>query len=95
MKCLEDGKVCGSTKKCKDCAFDDCRKALEVLENMKKKNEDIRLKSIKRQLADCCKNCSMLQILDINKQKLYCPYLVKNECLIGSYIKEKKDETRS
>lgn len=90
MKCLEDGKVCGKTKKCKDCTFDDCRKALEVLEDMKKKKEDLRLKSIKRQLADSCKNCSMLQILNIDKQKLYCPYLVKRECLIGSYGKNKE-----
>lgn len=93
MKCLEDEKVCGKILKCKDCTFDDCRKALEVLEEMKKKKEDIRLKSIKRQLADSCKNCKMLQILDIDKQKLYCPYLVKKECLIGSYVmKEKKDD---
>lgn len=92
MKCLEDGKVCGSIKKCKDCAFDDCRNTLKVLEEMKKKKEDMRLKSINRQLADSCKNCSILQILDIDKQKLYCPYLVKRECLIGSCMKEKKDE---
>lgn len=92
MKCLEDKKVCGSIKKCEHCIFDDCRHTLEVLEMMKKKKEDIRLKSIKRQLADSCKNCSMLQILNIDKQRLYCPYLVKRECLIGSYMKEKKDD---
>lgn len=93
MKCLKDKKVCGNTIKCKNCAFDDCRKALEVLEEMKKQKEDMKLKSIKRQLAESCKNCKMLQILDIDKQKLYCPYLVKRECLIGSYIKkEKKDD---
>ena len=84
MKCLEDGKICSKNKKCKDCVFDDCRKTLEVLEKMKKKKEDLRLKIIKRQLADSCKNCSMLQILDIDKQKLYCPYNVTGECLIGS-----------
>ena len=92
MKCLEDGKVCGSIKKCEHCTFDDCRKTIEVLEEMKKKKEDLRLKSIKRQLADSCKNCSMLQILNLEKQRLYCPYNVAGECLIGSYIKEKKNE---
>lgn len=90
MKCLEDGKVCMTKKKCKNCVFDDCRKTLEVLEKVKKGKEDLRLKSIRKQLADSCKNCSMLQILDIDKQKLYCPYLVKRECLIGSYIKKEK-----
>jgi len=93
MKCLEDGKICGKIQKCKDCIFDDCRKTLEVLEEMKKKKEDVRLKSIKRQLSDSCKNCSMLQILDINKEKIYCPYLIKRECLIGGYIKkENRDD---
>lgn len=88
MKCLEDGKVCMTKKKCKDCVFDNCRKTLEVLEKVKKGKEDLRLRSIRKQLADSCKNCSMLRILDIDKQKLYCPYLVKKECLIRSYIKK-------
>ena len=86
MKCLESGKVCGKTKKCKACVFDDCRKTLEVLEDMEKKKEDVKLKSIKKQLAESCRNCSMLQILNAEKQKLYCPYLVKRECLIGSVV---------
>lgn len=90
MKCLKDGKVCGNTKKCKDCKLDDCRKALKVLEDMKKKKEDVRLMDIKRQLVDSCKNCSMLQILDIDRQKLYCPYLVKKECLIGSIMQSRQ-----
>lgn len=90
MKCLKDGKVCGKTLKCKDCKLDDCRKALKVLEDMKKKKEDVRLMDIKRQLVDSCKNCSMLQILDIDRQKLYCPYLVKKECLIGSIMQSRQ-----
>lgn len=90
MKCLETGKVCRNVKKCKVCAFDDYRKTLEVLEDMEKKKEDKSLNSIKRQLAESCKNCRMLQILNVEKQKLYCPYLVRRECLIGSYVKENR-----
>lgn len=90
MKCLKDGKVCGKTLKCKDCKLDDCRRILDGLEEMREKKEDIELKNIKKQLADSCKNCSMLQILDIDKQKLYCPYLIKEECLIGSIIQSKQ-----
>lgn len=86
MECLVDNRVCGNTRKCKVCVLDDCRKALEVLEMKEKKKEELKLDKIKKQLHENCKNCSMLQILDIDKEKLYCPYLLKSECLIASVV---------
>lgn len=42
-----------------------------------------RLDSIKEQLPKQCKCCSFLVITSIKKQKVYCPYLIKSECLRG------------
>jgi hypothetical protein len=42
-----------------------------------------RLDSIKEQLPKQCKGCSFLVITSKKKQKVYCPYLIKNECLRG------------
>lgn len=45
-----------------------------------------RLDSIKEQLPKQCKGCSFLVITSIKKQKVYCPYLIKSECLRGGNI---------
>lgn len=42
-----------------------------------------KLNNIKEQLPKQCKSCSFLVITSIKKQKVYCPYLIKSECLRG------------
>ena len=42
-----------------------------------------KLDSIKEQLPTTCRNCSFLIITSLKEQKVYCPYLIKNECLRG------------
>ena len=42
-----------------------------------------RLDSIKEQLPKQCKGCSFIVITSLKDQKVYCPYLIKNECLRG------------
>ena len=42
-----------------------------------------RLDSIKEQLPKQCKDCSFLIITSLKDQKVYCPYLIKRECLRG------------
>ena len=42
-----------------------------------------KLNNIKEQLPEQCKCCSFLVITSIKKQKVYCPYLIKSECLRG------------
>ena len=49
----------------------------------KKAEHKERLDSIKEQLPKQCKGCSFLVVTSIKKQKVYCPYLIKNECLRG------------
>jgi hypothetical protein len=45
-----------------------------------------KLNNIKEQLPANCRNCSFLIITSLKEQKVYCPYLIKNECLRGGNI---------
>lgn len=57
--------------------------AIEQYTAQEKSEHKERLDSIKEQLPKQCKGCSFLVITSIKKQKVYCPYLIKNECLRG------------
>lgn len=56
---------------------------IEQYTAQKKAEHKESLDSIKEQLPKQCKGCSFLVITSIKKQKVYCPYLIKNECLRG------------
>ena len=49
-----------------------------------------RLDSIKEQLPTSCRNCSFLIITSLKDKKVYCPYLIKDECLRGGNIERRK-----
>ena len=57
--------------------------AIEQYTAQEKSEHKERLDSIKEQLPKQCKGCSFLVITSIKKQKVYCPYLIKKECLRG------------
>lgn len=57
--------------------------AIEQYTAQEKAEHKERLNSIKEQLPEQCKCCSFLVITSIKKQKVYCPYLIKSECLRG------------
>lgn len=57
--------------------------AIEQYTAQEKAEHKERLNSIKEQLPKQGKGCSFLVITSIKKQKVYCPYLIKNECLRG------------
>ena len=57
--------------------------AIEQYTAREKAEHKERLDSIKEQLPKQCKGCSFLVITSIKKQKVYCPYLIKSECLRG------------
>ena len=52
----------------------------------KKAEHREKLNNIKEQLPANCRNCSFLIITSLKEQKVYCPYLIKNECLRGGNI---------
>lgn len=56
---------------------------IEQYTAQKKAEHKERLDSIKEQLPKQCKGCSFLVITSIRNQKVYCPYLIKSECLRG------------
>ena len=56
---------------------------IEQYTAQKKAEHKERLDSIKEQLPKQYKSCSFLVITSIKKQKVYCPYLIKSECLRG------------
>lgn len=60
--------------------------AIEQYTAQEKAEHKERLDSIKEQLPTSCRNCSFLIITSLKDKKVYCPYLIKNECLRGGNI---------
>lgn len=90
-QCLIDNKICSvRNQKCYECTLDDCRKALLILEEeeamlAKTKEEQLReelKKELKKEYPECV-DCRHLYILNIKKQKVYCPYRI-NGCILRS-----------
>ena len=53
-----------------------------MIDRLEEKEYDFKIKKIKAQLPQMCKECSLLQILNLDKQLVYCPYRINNRCLI-------------
>lgn len=82
-KCLIDNKVCPATnKKCKNCSLEDCKRTIEMIETQEESEDRWKRKLIDVQLPEQCRSCSFLEVIDLDKQIVRCPYLVKNKCLI-------------
>ena len=82
-KCLIDNKVCSvQGQKCKECKLDDCRRTIQMIETQEEIEDNWKKELIEVQLSEQCKNCSFLEVIDLDKQIVRCPYLVKNRCLI-------------
>ena len=82
-QCLIDNKVCSVRgQKCKECKLDDCRRTVEMIETQEEREDKWKRKLINVQLPEQCKNCSFLEVIDLDNQIVRCPYLVKNKCLI-------------
>lgn len=87
-KCLETGKICSNSNKlCKNCKLDECNETIKMIDKLENKKYKEKRNKIKAQLPNVCKNCNLLKIIDLDKQKVYCPYRINNICLI------RKEET--
>ena len=64
--------------------------AIEQYTAQEKSEHKERLDSIKEQLPTSCRNCSFLIITSLKDKKVYCPYLLKDECLRGGNIERRK-----
>lgn len=83
-KCLETGKICSNSNKlCKNCKLDECKETIKMIEKNARKEYIVKINKIKAQLPNQCKECNLLKIIDLDKQKVYCPYRLNNNCLLG------------
>lgn len=83
-KCLETGKICThSNKLCKNCKLDECKETINMIDKLANKEYKEKINKIKAQLPNHCKECNLLKIIDLDKQKVYCPYRLNNNCLLG------------
>jgi len=88
MECLESGKVCANTnKKCKDCLLDECKKTLKLIDEYEMKIEKQKVVKLKIQLKEKCRSCNFLEIIDIDKEKVKCFYMINNKCLLNKWQK--------
>lgn len=88
MKCLERGEVCKYNFKCKRCKLLDCNNTLKMIEedeNMQFKTREQHFKEILKKEYPLCANCSHLEILNIDKCKVRCPYMINKRCAIERY----------
>ena len=83
MECLETGKICPTNNlKCKQCKLEDCRRVIEMIDYDEKRLYEKKLKLIREQLPINCRDCSFLEVINLDKQVVRCAYLVKDKCLI-------------
>ena len=53
-----------------------------MIDRLEEKEYDFKIRKIKAQLPQMCKECGLLQILNLDNQKVYCPYMINNKCLL-------------
>jgi hypothetical protein len=81
--CLKDNKVCSvQGQKCKNCKLDDCGRTIEMIETQETSEDKWKKKLINVQLPKQCKNCSFLEVIDLDKQIVICPYRIKDRCIL-------------
>lgn len=89
-QCLIDNKICAEgNKKCKQCKLDDCRRTIQMMEDEEKYIDIGYMNKLKESLPEQCKNCSFLVVINLKRQKVYCPYRIKEKCI----LKEKTNKS--
>lgn len=83
MKCLLTNEVCSNTnKRCKECNLDDCKKVLQMIDIQEKNIRLEQMDRLKKWLPEECKNCSHLEIINLNRMKVRCFYRIKEKCVL-------------
>lgn len=81
-QCLIDNKICSEqNRKCKNCKLNDCRRTVQMIDDEQKWIDKSNLEKLKNKLPQECRECNMLEIINLSKQKVYCAYRIKNKCL--------------
>ena len=53
-----------------------------MIETQEDREDKWKRKLIETQLPEQCKDCSFLQVIDLSKQIVYCPYMIKDRCIL-------------
>ena len=90
MECIKRGEVCKYNFKCKVCKLEDCKNTLKMIEEDEKMYFQTReqkfIKEMKQLYPSCVikdKLCSQLEVLDLEKGKVRCPYMINKKCVLG------------
>ncbi len=82
-RCLKTNKVCSNCNiQCKECKLDECKETINMIDRLEEKEYNLKIKKIKAQLPQECKECRLLQILELDNQKVYCPYRINDKCIL-------------
>ena len=83
MECLITDKICSnSNKKCKVCMLDSCKGVIKIMDMQERKEQEIKMSRLKRELPDKCQNCSLLEIVNLDKGKVRCFYYTNKGCIL-------------
>lgn len=83
LPCIKSKEVCSNTnKRCKECVFDECKEVINMNEEEQKYEDLENMRKLKKDLPEQCKNCSFLEVINSREGKVYCPYMIKERCLI-------------
>lgn len=55
---------------------------MQTLRDKERKEEARKRRMLNLQLPVNCLHCNMLEIIDLDKQKVRCSYMITNKCLI-------------
>lgn len=91
MECIERGEICKHNFKCKVCKLEDCKNILKMIEEEEEmyynKQEQKFVKQMQKQYPSCVINgklCTMLEVLDLEKGKVRCSYMINKRCTLIS-----------
>ena len=89
MECIERGEICKHNFKCKVCKLEDCKNILKMIEEEEEmyynRQEQKFVKQMQKQYPSCVikgKLCTILEVLDLEKGKVRCPYMINKRCTI-------------
>lgn len=82
-QCLIDNKVRSEqNKKCKVCKLNSHEEVLQMIEDEEKYENISLMEKLKRSLPTECRECAQLKIINLRQQKVYCPYIIKDKCIM-------------
>lgn len=95
LPCIKSKEVCSNTnKRCKECVFDECKEVINMNEEEQKYEDLENMRKLKKDLPEQCKNCSFLEVINLRKGKVFCPYMIKDKCMIEGGNNGKRQKNR-